>query len=163
MPTLLKHGHIERDEWVWVDTGTAPPSSGDAIVALPDWQTLSKTHAPSDRRIGVWLEVDAEPDSVPNLERLPLIAIRFPAFNDGRGLSLATLLRTRYGYQGELRAIGAVHEDTVHYLVRCGFDSLLLPDDRNVEVALRGLAVYSDYYQGSVIEARPAFRRIARG
>ena len=91
------------------------------------------------------------------------IAIEFPAFNDGRGLSLAVLLRTRHGYGGDIMATGDVHEDMLHYLRRCGFTSFLVPDDRNFETALSTLAPYSDYYQASVIEPEPAFRRIGRG
>ena len=91
------------------------------------------------------------------------IAIEFPAFNDGRGLSLAVLLRTRYGYTGDIMATGDVHEDMLHYMRRCGFTSFLVPDERNLETALSTLAPYSDYYQASVIEPQPAFRRIGRG
>ncbi len=164
MPTLLEKGQIRRDDWSWVEAGAEVPSTGDVIISLPHWQALTDDQRTSSlRRIGVWLEVDVEPDAVPQLDCLPLIAIRFPAFNDGRGLSLATLLRTRFRFEGQLRAAGAVHEDIVHYLVRCGFDSVLLPDGRNVAVALRGFALMSDYYQASAIESRPAFRRVARG
>ena len=93
----------------------------------------------------------------------PRIAIDFPAFNDGRGLSLAVLLRGRHGYGGDIMAAGDVHEDMLHYMRRCGFTSFLLPDDRNVETALSTLAPYTDYYQASVLEPEPVFRRIGRG
>ena len=91
------------------------------------------------------------------------IAIDFPAFNDGRGLSLAVLLRSRHGYAGDIVATGDVHEDMLHYLRRCGFTSFLIPDERNLETARSTLAPYSDYYQASVVEPEPAFRRIGRG
>ena len=91
------------------------------------------------------------------------IAIDFPAFNDGRGLSLAVLLRSRYGYTGDIMATGDVHEDMLHYLRRCGFTSFLIPDERNLDTALSTLAPYSDYYQASVVQPEPAFRRIGRG
>ena len=91
------------------------------------------------------------------------IAIEFPAFNDGRGLSLAVLLRSRHGYSGDIMATGDVHEDMLHYLRRCGFTSFLMPDERHLETALSTLAPYSDYYQASVVEPEPVFRRIGRG
>ena len=91
------------------------------------------------------------------------IAINFPAFNDGRGLSLAVLLRTRFNYTGEIRAVGAVHEDILHYIVRCGFDVIELPDERNIDTALACLEPYSGVYQGSVISPEPAYRRVNRG
>ncbi len=91
------------------------------------------------------------------------IAIEFPAFNDGRGLSLAVLLRNRHGYTGDIMATGDVHEDMLHYMRRCGFTSFLVPDERDLQTALSTLAPYTDYYQASVIEPEPAFRRIGRG
>ena len=91
------------------------------------------------------------------------IAIEFPAFNDGRGLSLAVLLRSRHGYTGDVMATGDVHEDMLHYLRRCGFTSFLIPDERNLDSALSTFAPYSDYYQASVVQPEPAFRRIERG
>jgi len=87
------------------------------------------------------------------------IAVEFAAFNDGRGLSLAVLLRERLAYQGEIRALGAVHEDILHYMIRCGFSSFELPDERDPNIALASLHPYSDQYQGSVQQPEPAFRR----
>ncbi|MDE0061741.1 MAG: DUF934 domain-containing protein [Gammaproteobacteria bacterium] len=110
---------------------------------------------------GVLLTVDDEVDE--RFLAANRIAIEFPAFNDGRGLSLAVLLRTRHGYAGDIVATGDVHEDMLHYLRRCGFTSFLVPDERSLDTALSTLAPYSDYYQASVIEPQPAFRRIGRG
>ena len=91
------------------------------------------------------------------------IAVEFPAFNDGRGLSLAVLLRTRYNFAGELRAFGAVHEDIAHYMVRCGFNNLEIEEARNADTALGSLFPYSANYQASVTQPEPAYRRVARG
>lgn len=104
-------------------------------------------------------------DDEPNADMLsaPVIAIDFPSFNDGRGLSLAVLLRTRFDYTGDLRAVGDVHEDILHYMVRCGFTSFALPEDRNAETALGCLTPYSECYQGSAVDPEPAFRRLSRG
>lgn len=114
---------------------------------------------------GLLLEASDEPEA--RFTRAPLIAINFPAFNDGRGLSLAVLLRTRYGYQGELRAVGDVHPDIIHYMRRCGFDTFLMPEGRSLPPVAAGrgstLAPYSDYYQASVLDPQPAYRRSRRG
>jgi len=59
----------------------------------------------------------------PYLDRIALISVAFPAFNDGRGFSHAALLRERLGYQGELRAVGDVLIDQVPLMLRTGFDS----------------------------------------
>jgi uncharacterized protein (DUF934 family) len=110
---------------------------------------------------GLLLPVDAEPE--PRFATAPLIAVDFPIFHDGRGLSLAVLLRTRVGFAGELRAVGDVHPELLHYLDRCGFDSFVLPEGRALPQNDDLLAPYSDYYQASVAEAQPAFRRERRG
>ncbi len=164
MPTLIKSGRVVSDEWTLrdeiSDDTVAPRSIVPAAYAVAHAEDLFT----SNREVGVWLAGDAEPEEIaPLLKKLSLIAIRFAAFNDGRGLSLAVLLRTRYGFTGELRAIGAVHEDLLHYMQRCGIDSYQLPDGHDPTVALAAMKSLTDFYQGSVIDPRPAFRRVARG
>jgi uncharacterized protein (DUF934 family) len=94
---------------------------------------------------GVLLQADDDPWAIAaHLERLALIAIRFAKFSDGRGYSIARLLRERYGYGGELRAVGDVLRDQLLFLKRCGFDSFELREDQDAEEALsafRELAV----------------------
>lgn len=109
---------------------------------------------------GLCLPVDAEPES--RFASARLIAIDFPAFHDGRGLSLAVLLRTRFGFRGELRAIGDVRPDLLHYLRRCGFDTFQLADGVSVDPTDQRLAPHAGYYQASVVEPVPLFRREER-
>ena len=125
----------------------------DSIEWLPiaDWQP------------GAPLVLTAEDEPTETHAEASAIAIDFPAFNDGRGLSLAVLLRTRFKFDGEIRAVGAVHEDILHYMVRCGFTELELPDERDVDTALACMQPYSDFYQQSVAEPEPQFRRVERG
>ncbi len=118
---------------------------------------------------GLLLDVDAEPEQ--QFADARLIAINFPAFTDGRGLSLAVLLRTRLGFCGELRAVGDVRADMLHYLYRCGFDSFVMSDEGSAvngdgvteSTEFDTLAPYSHCYQASVREPRPAYRRVGRG
>ena len=105
------------------------------------------------------LDVDAEPQAAWASARL--IGIDFPALTDGRGLSLAALLRQRVGFTGDLRAVGAVHEDILHFMLRCGFTSFELADDRDPEIVLGQLTPYSQHYQASVINPLPALVRLA--
>ena len=133
-----------------------PAEGGLAITPLEAW-------APEAGE-GLLLEPTDEPEA--RFTRAPLIAINFPAFNDGRGLSLAVLLRTRYDYAGELRAVGDVHPDVIHYMKRCGFDTFQMPEGRSLPARQEGtstLAPYSDYYQASVLQPEPAYRRVRRG
>ena len=88
-----------------------------------------------------------------------MIAVRFAGATDGRGYTLGRLLRERYGYRGELRAIGEVLRDQIYYLSRCGFDAYALRADQDPEQALSALDDFSDAYQASVERAEPLFRR----
>lgn len=140
----------------------AAAAGGQAIVPLPEWTPGSGE--------GLLLEPSDEP-SAAHISA-PLIAINFPAFSDGRGLSLAVLLRTRFNYTGELRAVGDVHPDVIHYMKRCGFDTFQMPEGRALPPAANDpagaradntLAPHSDYYQASVLHPQPAYRRVRRG
>lgn len=167
MPTLISGHRIERDDWHYLDPDNADAYSlGGGRVVVPAEYAIA--HADSlfatEREIGVRVPGDAELETIePLLGYVALIAVDFPAFNDGRGLSLAVLLRTRCGFRGELRAVGDVHTDMMHYLERCGFDSYLLPDARDPETALDALSSLTDFYQGSVAQPLPAYRRVGRG
>ncbi|MGE5640823.1 MAG: DUF934 domain-containing protein [Clostridia bacterium] len=89
------------------------------------------------------------------------VEVNFPKFGDGRGYSIARLLRERYGYRGELRAVGEVVKDHLLYMESVGFDSFLLRDGEDAEDALRGFRVFSEAYQASVARPLPLFRRRA--
>ena len=85
--------------------------------------------------------------------------VNFPQFTDGRGYSIARLLRERYGWRGELRAIGDVLRDQLFYLSRCGFDAFALRDDQDPHAALTAFDDFSEAYQASVERPQPLFRR----
>jgi uncharacterized protein (DUF934 family) len=75
------------------------------------------------------------------------VEVHFPKFGDGRGFSLGRLLRDRYGYQGELRAVGHLTRDHLLYLERCGFDAFELRDGEDGDEVLAGFRVFSESYQ----------------
>ena len=85
--------------------------------------------------------------------------MKFPKFGDGRGYSIARLLRERCGYRGELRAIGDVLYDHLYFMEQCGFDAFALRDDQDAREALAVFATFSDGYQTSVLRSSPLFRR----
>jgi uncharacterized protein (DUF934 family) len=81
------------------------------------------------------------------LAAVSFVEINFPKFGDGRGYSLARLLRTRYGYQGELRAVGHITRDHLSFMERVGFDAYELREGENVEAALSAFGDFSVHYQ----------------
>lgn len=100
-------------------------------------------------------------DSEPSVEWLAAssIGVDFPALTDGRGLSLAVLLRTRLNYRGDLVATGNVHEDIAHFLARCGYNVIELPEHKDLNTALQWIAPHTGFYQASVDSPAPVFSR----
>ncbi len=129
------------------------------IVPLVTWLAL----APAQRAgLGVWLGPDSDCAALRgHVGEVALIAVDFPAFKDGRGFSLATLLRSRYGFRGDLRAIGDVVIDLVFYMRRVGFSSFALRADQDPQTAAAALKTFTDVYQTSADQPLPYFRRRA--
>ena len=106
------------------------------------------------------LEPTDDPAAVADrLGRVARVEVNFPKFGDGRGYSIARLLRERYGYKGELRAVGEVARDLLFYMESCGFDAFLLRDGEDPAEALTGFEDFSESYQASVARPLPLFRR----
>lgn len=157
--TLIKLGETVTDTWVLSRSEEALPDHRPAIVPLALWQQ----HTDQDD-LAPWLpsETELTPALAETLEKAALVAIDFPAFTDGRGYTLARLLRERFGYAGEVRAIGDVLIDQLYYMTRCGFDALALRDDQELESALKALTAFSVSYQPAVDLNEPLFARRLR-
>lgn len=162
MAQIIKHRAVIQDSWHLLEQGPigALPFSGDVIVPLDLWTSERDTLSFRLGRIGVWLEADADPAAIaPDLARFDVIAVRFASFTDGRGYSLARLLRERHGYRGELRAIGDVLRDQLLYLSRCGFDAFDLREGQDPQTALSAFDDFSEAYQTAADQQQPLFRR----
>jgi len=136
------------------------PPSGDIIVPLAVWLDQRNALLSRPGRLGVWLDGDDEPALIAeDLKNFGVIAVHFEQFADGRGYSLGRLLRERYGWRGELRALGDVLRDQLLYLARCGFDAFDLRADQDLHAALSAFDDFSDGYQATVDRPLPLFRR----
>jgi uncharacterized protein (DUF934 family) len=165
MATLTKERRIVADNWLLLrrgPDGSLPevPTQGDVIVPLALWLEHRDAFLAYPGRLGVWLDANEDPDAVAaDLQRFAVVAVNFPKFGDGRGYSTARLLRERYGYEGELRAIGDVSHDFLHFMKQCGFDAFVLRDDQDPQEALTALDTFSEGYQTSTLRPVPLFRR----
>ena len=165
MASLIKHRQLAADNWQLlkptVDGGLPPlPQTGDVIVPLTFWLEQRQPLSSRTGRLGVWLDSHEEPAAIAgDLDRFALVAVNFPTFTDGRGYSIARLLRERHGYKGELRAIGEVVRDHLFFMASCGFDAFMLRDDQNPDEALTAFSDFSEAYQASVERPLPLFRR----
>ena len=171
MSKIIKDRIVVEDDWhvLRLAEGDSVESvivpSCKVIVPLKVW--LAHTGLKDRRDVGVWLTSDERPEELQavlaeNPQQFALIAVDFPKFTDGRGYSIAYNLRTRLGYDGELRAIGDVLRDQLFYMQRVGFNSFAVRADKNIEDALKGLTDFSEKYQTSWDEKTPLFRRVHR-
>lgn len=164
MRKIIVNGEIISDHWITVhptDDGTIEvPENGDILVALDTWQANKPALLDHNGKIGLLLNGDTElADFESDLDKVDLIAINFPKFADGRGYSLARLIRERAGFKGELRAVGDVLRDQLFYLHRCGFNAFVIREDRDVEDALNAFNDFTVTYQADVHEQRPIYHR----
>ncbi|QTF91100.1 DUF934 domain-containing protein [Halomonas sp. BM-2019] len=157
--TLIKMGQPEQDEWALSRVEEALPTRRPVIVPLALWRTRR-----DDQGLAPWLPSDTEltAELAADLVEAPLVAIDFPKFTDGRGYSLARLLRERHGYTAEIRAVGDVLVDQLFYMTRCGFDALALREDQHLDDALRALGAFSVSYQPAVDVKEAIFERRLR-
>jgi uncharacterized protein (DUF934 family) len=165
MATLIKDRRIAVDSWQRLKRGadgTLPtvPERGDFIVPLALWLERRAELLERPGRLGVWLDSHEEPEAVAgDVSRFDAIAVNFPKFQDGRGFSIARLLRERYGHKGELRAVGHITRDHLYFLEGCGFDAFELREGEDAEEALAAFSAFSEAYQVSLTRPVPLFRR----
>jgi len=150
MRRLIKQREIIVDEWRHADED---PVGRERALILPfaRWQAEREQWWLWDGRLGVRLgPTDPVAELKNDFTRVSLVAIEFGGIGEGRGYSQAALLRTRYKFTGELRAVGKIQRDQLFYMARCGFDTFELPEGADLDVALTAFDDFSVAYQGAV-------------
>ena len=159
MRSVIKNRQIVEDHWQAVADDAALPD-GPVIVSLARWQRERAALLARGEPVGVRLPNTANvADLTADLPVLALVALEFPRFADGRAHSQSRLLRERYGYRGELRAVGDVLRDQLFFMARNGFDAFELRADRCLEDALEAFGDFSDSYQPAADQPLPLYRR----
>ncbi|EXI79982.1 MAG: hypothetical protein AW10_02127 [Candidatus Accumulibacter appositus] len=168
MPRIIKHMQVIEDHWQMLTLAEGETPEAVALPAEPTllplavWLLRRDEIVAAGLELGVWLDAGEGPEALADdLERLPVIGVNFPKFTDGRSYSSARLLRERYAYHGEIRALGDVQQDQLFYMRRCGIDAYAVRADKDIDKALAGLAVFSETYQAAVDQPQPLFRRRA--
>jgi uncharacterized protein (DUF934 family) len=146
---LIKDNRLVEDEFVDVTQSDSIPRTGAVLVSLEQWQAERESLLTRGEPLGVRLRSDQSPELIADdLPHLTLVALEFPQFRDGRAYSYARLLRERYGFGGELRAVGDVLMEQLHFMIRVGFDAFELRDGGDPLEAFRSaLNDYSVWYQ----------------
>ncbi len=156
---LIKNGAEVTNEWTFVPDGAVLPEAGKVTVSLLRFLGMKQGQENGPLPQGVRLgPADDVAELEPYLSELSLIEVDFPRYVDGRGYSQAQLIRRRYGYEGELRAVGHVLRDQIFYMNRSGFDAY---ETRRASVSevMEALSEYSVVYQPAAAPSVPAFRK----
>lgn len=128
MSDVFRNSRFEPDTRVPVADDADLPA-GAFFVSLARFRAERETLLARGADLGILLEpADKIEEIGADLPRVGALAVRFPKFGDGRGYSTARLARERYGFKGELRAIGDVLWDQLEAYGRCGFDTLVIVD-----------------------------------
>lgn len=147
---LINRGQVIDDPWLHLedDDDGALPAGRALLVGLARWQQDQDALLSHDAPLGILLGSDQSPVLIADaLPRLSLVVLDFPRFADGRPYSYARLLRSRYGFTGELRAQGNVLRDQLLFMDRCGFDSFDVADPRVAAQWVETMAELSVWYQ----------------
>jgi uncharacterized protein (DUF934 family) len=160
MPQLIRQRKVVADDWRSIDDD---PTGRERALIIPfaRWQAERDQWWLWDGKLGVRI---GPTDPVEALERdflrVSLVAIEFSGIGEGRGYTQAQLLRRRYHFTGEIRAVGKIQRDQFFYLARCGFDAFELPDGADTAVAIAAYGDFSVKYQDSSDQGLSLRRRI---
>ena len=161
MPTLIKlrDGRFDQAEDVFTDVADEDEiPEGPVILSLARFQAEGDALVTGNRAVGVRIQTDeAVEDLAYDLPRLALVAVVFPKFRDGRTFTTATLLRERFGYRGEVRAVGDVLLQQAMFMVRTGFDAFAPADGATPEQWAKAAGLFRHVYQRAADNRTPAF------
>ena len=160
MPKLIR---LVGDDFAWAEDSFTAVGDEDAIPAGDVVVSLKRFMAEGEgllsaRAVGVRIEPDeAVEDLVYDLPRLALVAPAFPKFLDGRAFTSARLLRQRYGFKGEIRAVGEVLREQAFHMIRCGFDAFVPTDGSDLEAWAAAVHRYRHVYQRAADARKPIY------
>lgn len=147
------------DAFKHVTDDDATPETGDVIVSLARFQAEGEDLlASNSRRVGVRIESDQEVEVLAyDLPRIAVVALAFPKYRDGRAYTSARLLRERFKYEGQVRAVGDVLQEQAGFMVRCGFDAFEPADGATPDAWTKAAGRFRHVYQRAADDRQVAF------
>jgi uncharacterized protein (DUF934 family) len=147
---IIKDKKIVDDTWSFI-ADDAELKAGNITVSLARWKNDKQQLLEFGGKLGVRIRpADSLEEIAADLEHIQLIELDFPAFADGRLFSHAWLLRSRYNYQGEIRATGHYMPDQAYYLSRVGVNAFNTEKTELLPVVLSHLNDFTVNYQSSI-------------
>lgn len=162
MPTLIRRQDDDQfvlgdDPFTAVDDDEGLPP-GDVIISFTRFQAEGDRLLAEGRAIGVRLEPAEEVEALAyDLPRIAVVALAFPKYRDGRAYTAARLLRERFNYRGEVRAVGEVLREQAGFMVRCGFDAFAPADGASPHDWAQAVHRHRHVYQRAADLRAPAY------
>jgi uncharacterized protein (DUF934 family) len=161
MPTLieLKDGIARpaEDPFTYV-ADDEDLAAGDVILSFARFEAEGDRLLSEGRRVGVRLKAEEEVEALAyDLPRIAVVALEFPKYRDGRAYTNARLLRERFRFRGQVRAVGDVLREQAGFMVRCGFDAFEPADDASANEWQAAARRYRHVYQFAADGRAPAF------
>ena len=159
---LVKNGELVASSLVDASGAEAIPPAGPVIVSLDQWKAHRDELLARGTPLGIRLHSDQAPELIAaDLEHFEVVALEFPKFRDGRAYSYARLLRERYGFKGELRAVGEVLLEQLFFMLRTGFDAFEIESKDPLGDYRTALGDFSVWYQPAA-DGRPTAMQLRR-
>jgi len=159
---LVKNGELVTSSFADASSAEAIPPAGPVIVSLEQWNTQRDALLRRSTPLGIRLRSDQPPELIAtDLQHFAVVALEFPKFRDGRAYSYARLLRERYGFKGELRAVGEVLLEQLFFMLRTGFDAFEIVSADPLKDYRTALSDFSVWYQPTA-DGRPTAMQLRR-
>jgi len=147
MAVVDRNGPL-ADKWERLADDAPVPGAASVIVSFARLKSEHNSLFSAAGGVGVEIPGDVNLDELePFLPRLGVVVVRLANMRDGRAFSLGRLLRERYGYGNDMRAVGDFIPDQILFLLRCGFTSFEVKDSFPIDSLKRSVAAYSVWYQ----------------
>jgi uncharacterized protein (DUF934 family) len=156
MPKIINNHQVIEDEWLdLTNESNSPDTSLKVIVSLDQLKNEYGQLKKKSQALAVMLkETDSVDDILPFMNDLQMVVLRFKVFADGRAFSQSKLLRDRFGYKGQIRAVGDVIRDQLSFMQRCGFSQFQLAETEDVNQAIHAFSDISKTYQPELVYCR---------
>lgn len=138
---LIRDGRLVPDPYTDASALAEVPEGVPLIVSLEQWQAHRDALLARGTPLGIRLRSDQSPTRIAgDLAHFAVVALEFPRYRDGRAYTHARMLKERLGYAGEIRAVGDVLQEQLHFMQRCGFNAFDIagPDPEKAWATIAG-------------------------
>lgn len=148
MPHVIDSSGLIDNDWIRLSDDDPIGDQAKFILSLSRLKSEGKQLRLLPTALGVLLEPTSDVDDLlPFLDHLRIILLQFKVFTDGRAFSQANLLRNRYAFGGDIRAVGEVLPDQLLFMRRCGFNQFEMSQREDIQLANKAFSEITQSYQ----------------